>query len=57
MQEYELQYAVLSGEVTPLTVQVCTNNQTITYHMTASDNFEEVSTLEDYDLVSYIQYI
>ncbi|CAL4083555.1 unnamed protein product, partial [Meganyctiphanes norvegica] len=49
-QEYELEYAVISGEVTPLLVQVCTNNQTITYHMPDSDNFEEVTTFEDYEL-------
>ncbi|CAL4063783.1 unnamed protein product, partial [Meganyctiphanes norvegica] len=49
-QEYELDYAGISGEVTPLLVHACTNNQTITYHMPASDTFEEVTTFEDYEL-------
>ena len=50
-QEYELEFAVPDGGVVPLQVNVC-NNQTITYHMPASETFEEVTTFEDYDIVS-----
>jgi len=49
-QEYELDYAGISGDVIPLLVQACANNETITYHMPASDNFEDVTTFEDYTL-------
>merc|ERR1719495_815261 len=47
-QEYELQFADISGGVTPLKVDVC--NQTISYHMPASENFEEVTNFEDYEI-------
>merc|ERR1712055_506115 len=46
--EYELEFAVPDGGVVPLQVHVC--NQTITYHMPASETFEEVTTFEDYDI-------
>merc|ERR1719391_612496 len=39
-QEYNLEFADFSGGVTPLEVNVC--GQTISYHMPASENFEEV---------------
>merc|ERR1712179_850753 len=47
-QEYELEFSVPGGGVVPLQVHVC--NQTITYHMPASETFEEVTTFEDYEI-------
>merc|ERR1712055_156384 len=47
-QEYNLQFADFSGGVTPLEVSVC--NQTISYYMPASENFEEVTNFEDYEI-------
>merc|ERR1712243_40082 len=47
-EEYNLQFAEFSGGVTPLNVNVC--NQTITYYMPASENFEEVTNFEDYEI-------
>merc|ERR1719244_1581161 len=47
-QEYTLEFADISGGVTPLQVNVC--DQTISYHMPASENFEEVTTFEDYEI-------
>ncbi|CAL4065274.1 unnamed protein product [Meganyctiphanes norvegica] len=49
-EEYTLEYIDISGKVTPLLVLVCTNNQTITYNMPASETFEEVTTYENYIL-------
>merc|ERR1739838_664492 len=45
---YKLEFAVPAGGVVPLQVHVC--NQTIIYHMPASETFEEVTTFEDYDI-------
>merc|ERR1711915_2711 len=47
-QEYELEFADFSGGVTPLQVNVC--GQTISYYMPACDDFEEVTTFEDYEV-------
>merc|ERR1719187_1722640 len=47
-QEFELEYDDFSGGVIPLQVNVC--GQTISYHMPSSDNFEEVTTFEDYEI-------
>merc|ERR1740137_489152 len=47
-QEYELEFADNSGEVTSLQVNVC--DQTISYHMSATETFEEVTTFEDYEI-------
>merc|ERR1719447_730424 len=47
-QEYNLEFADFSGGVTPLIVNVC--GQTISYHMPASENFEEVTNFEDYEI-------
>merc|ERR1712180_395363 len=47
-QEYNLEFADFSGGVTPLIVSVC--GQTISYHMPASENFEEVGNFEDYEI-------
>merc|ERR1719334_2949355 len=47
-QEYELEFADFSGGVTPLEVKVC--DKQIFYHMPASENFEEVTNFEDYEI-------
>merc|ERR1712121_153467 len=47
-QEYNLEFADFSGGVTPLIVNVC--GQTISYYMPASENFEEVTNFEDYEI-------
>ncbi|KAK3873758.1 hypothetical protein Pcinc_021265 [Petrolisthes cinctipes] len=49
-REYDMCYHVPDTEPTCMKVQVDSVNQTIHYHMPGSDNFEEIDTLEDYDM-------